>query len=302
MTSTEQRSASPADYQTTIRVNASPDALFDALTTVTGLAAWWNPATGTGATGGELRFIMNDPEPLVIHVDEATRPTSVRWTVTDCPFLPDWIGTRPTFTITPVDTDASELHFRHQGLTEELECIDMCTRSWNHYMTSLRDYLEIGRGSPIGSPADRARREAQARPIEANREMPIHREAVIAASPQHVFELLTNGSLFSAATGQPAEITDHEGDPFSLFGGRVEGRQIELVPGQRVVQAWRFGTAHPSAWEPGVYSTLRFTLEPADAGTRLVIDHAGIPAQWIEHISQGYRTFYQDPIAQYFAN
>jgi steroid delta-isomerase-like uncharacterized protein len=166
MTSTERLSATSADYQTTIRVKASPDALFDALTTVTGLAAWWNPATGSGATGGELRFVMNAPEPLVIHVDEATRPTSVRWTVTDCPFLPDWIGTRPTFTITPVDGDTSELHFRHQGLTGELECVDMCTRSWNHYMTSLRDYLEASHGSPFGSPADKARREAQSTPAE----------------------------------------------------------------------------------------------------------------------------------------
>jgi steroid delta-isomerase-like uncharacterized protein len=164
MTSTERLSETSADYQTTIRVKASPDALFAALTTATGLAAWWNPATGSGATGGELRFIMNAPEPLVIHVDEATRPTSVRWTVTDCPFLPDWIGTRPTFTITPVDGDTSELHFRHQGLTGELECVDMCTRSWNHYMTSLRDYLEAGHGSPFGSPADKARREAQSAP------------------------------------------------------------------------------------------------------------------------------------------
>jgi uncharacterized protein YndB with AHSA1/START domain len=132
--------------------------------------------------------------------------------------------------------------------------------------------------------------------------MSIHQEALIAAPPQQVFELLTSGSLFSAATGIPAEITDREGDPFSIFGGRVEGRQIELAPGQRVVQAWRFGTAHPSAWEPGVYSTVRFTLEPAGGETRLVIDHTGIPAEWIEHISQGYPTFYQDPIAKFFAN
>ncbi|MEU8318729.1 SRPBCC domain-containing protein [Nonomuraea sp. NPDC048881] len=153
---------STADYRTTMRVKASPDALFDALTTVTGLAAWWNPATGSGTTGGELRFLMNAPEPLVIHVEEATRPTSVRWTVVDCPFLPDWIGTRPTFTVTPVDGDTSELVFHHRGLSRDLECFGMCSRSWRHYMTSLRDHLEAGGGSPLGSPADRARRRAQA--------------------------------------------------------------------------------------------------------------------------------------------
>jgi uncharacterized protein YndB with AHSA1/START domain len=304
MTTQQQLSATPADYQTTIRVKASPDALFDALTSVTGLAAWWNPATGSGATGGELRFIMNAPEPLVIHVDEATRPTSVRWSVTDCPFLPDWVGTRPTFTISRVDGQTAELHFHHQGLCQELECIDMCTRSWDHYMASLRGYLEVGRGSPYGSPADRARREAEGRPMQPvnNSLSSIHQEAVIAAPPERVFELLTSGSLFGAATGMPAEITPREGDAFSAFGGRVEGRQIELVPGQRVVQAWRFGAAHPSAWEPGVYSTVRFTLAPAGDGTRLVIDHTGVPAEWIEHISQGYPSFYEEPIAKFFAN
>src|SRR5438874_5962482 len=59
-----------ADYQTTIRVKYSPGALFDALTTVSGLAAWWNPCTGSGDAGGALRFFMNSPEPLLIHVDE----------------------------------------------------------------------------------------------------------------------------------------------------------------------------------------------------------------------------------------
>jgi uncharacterized protein YndB with AHSA1/START domain len=164
MTSTDQSPAQRADYQAIVRVKASPEAVFDALTTTNGLAAWWNPATGSGDTGGELRLLMDAPEPLVMHVDAAARPTTVAWTVTDCPFLTDWVGTRPTFTITSVDTDTTELHFRHYGLSEDLECIDMCTRSWHFYiMTSLRDYLEVGRGSPYMSPADRARRTAEGR-------------------------------------------------------------------------------------------------------------------------------------------
>jgi uncharacterized protein YndB with AHSA1/START domain len=163
MTDTEQPSVTPAgasaDYQKTIRVKATPGALFDALTSVSGLAAWWNPVTGSGDAGGELKFFMNAPQPLVIHVEQATRPTSVQWSVSSCPFLPDWVGTRPTFTITPVDGDASELHFRHHGLTQDLDCIEMCTRSWNHYLASLRDYLEVGRGSPFGSSEDIAWQE-----------------------------------------------------------------------------------------------------------------------------------------------
>ncbi len=144
------------DYQQTVRVKASPSVLFDALTTASALSAWWSPATGSGDTNGELQFVMNVTEPLKIHVDEATRPTTVRWSVTECSFLPDWIGTRPVFTITPTDGGTSELHFRHIGLTPDLDCNDMCTRSWDHYLASLRDYVESGHGTPRYSTADDA--------------------------------------------------------------------------------------------------------------------------------------------------
>jgi uncharacterized protein YndB with AHSA1/START domain len=154
---TSQTNANP-DYQKTLRVKASSDALFDALTTASGLSAWWTRATGSGEAGGELKFFMNFPEPLVVRVDQATRAKSVQWTVEECSFLPDWVGTRPTFTITPLNGDACELTFRHHGLTSELECIEMCTRGWNHYLESLRQYAEVGRGMPRGSSEDKDRR------------------------------------------------------------------------------------------------------------------------------------------------
>ena len=141
----------------TIRVKATPDALFDAITTTDGLAAWWDQVTGSGDAGGELKFYMNFPEPLVIRVDEATRPRSVRWTVTDCPFLPDWVGTHPAFTITAADGGESELGFRHHGLTPDLPCFSMCRPSWDHFIAkSLRELAESGQGHPAGSPADLA--------------------------------------------------------------------------------------------------------------------------------------------------
>ena len=154
--STSHRAPAGADYQLTIEVAAPPAAAFDALTTPAGLAAWWVPVTGSGLAGGELRFSMNAPEPLVIRVEEAIRPAVVRWAVTACDFLPDWVGTRPAFTITPAGNGGSRLSFRHHGLTPDLECIEMCARGWHHYLASLRGYLETGTGSPLGSPADQA--------------------------------------------------------------------------------------------------------------------------------------------------
>ena len=43
---------------------------------------------------------------------------------------------------------ASMLYFRHQGLTPELECFDMCHEGWTHYLDSLVSYVETGQGQP----------------------------------------------------------------------------------------------------------------------------------------------------------
>jgi activator of HSP90 ATPase len=131
--------------------------------------------------------------------------------------------------------------------------------------------------------------------------MPIHQEATIDAAPEQVYAVLTDGEKFAAATGMPAQLSDREGEAFTLFGGRVEGRQVELVPGRRVVQAWRFGGAHPETWDAGVYSVVRFTLTPEGNATKFVIDHDGIPPHAEERIATGYPAFYQSPLAEYFA-
>ena len=150
-------------YEKTLRVRASADALFDALTSVAGLAGWWTAVTGSGEAGGDLAFVFSSPDPCVMHVDEAIRPTSVRWHCTECAFLPEWVGTHPHFSIRPIDADACELRFRHHGLTSQLECIEECTSGWNHSLASLREYVESGRGMPFGSEGHRAHREAEAK-------------------------------------------------------------------------------------------------------------------------------------------
>ena len=57
------------DYRTTVRVAAPADAVFDAVTSPEALTAWWSPVTGSGVTGGELRFPMvADQAPLLVRV------------------------------------------------------------------------------------------------------------------------------------------------------------------------------------------------------------------------------------------
>jgi hypothetical protein len=53
-------------------------------------------------------------------------------------------------------------------------------------------------------------------------------------------------------TGDTAEIQPQPGAAFKLFGGRIEGRNVELAPDRRIVQAWRL-----ASWQPAFDCEIR---------------------------------------------
>lgn len=134
-------------YQKQIQLTKPPEAVFEALTTPAGVAGWWMPATGSGVEGGELRLSF-PPGPGVMRVDTARPFSRVVWTVLVCDFLSDWVGTRIIFALRPSESGGTTLEFCHQGLTPRLECFDQCQQGWDHYLPSLRDYVETGTGRP----------------------------------------------------------------------------------------------------------------------------------------------------------
>ncbi len=125
--------------------------------------------------------------------------------------------------------------------------------------------------------------------------MSIYQEVSFKAKPEEIYELLTNGAKFGEVTGQPGKGGGAEGAYFQLFGDWLQGRQIELVPNERIVQAWRF-----MDWDPGVYSIVRFTLTPDNGGTKLVLEQVGVPEVVHEHVRTNWDGFYFDPMAAHF--
>ncbi|HEX3595676.1 MAG TPA: SRPBCC domain-containing protein [Polyangiaceae bacterium] len=119
----------------------------------------------------------------------------------------------------------------------------------------------------------------------------IHQEVALAAAPSRVYEVLVDSVRFGEVTGAPASGDAVEGAAFSVFGGHVTGRHIELVPGKRVVQAWRAKT-----WPEGLYSIVRFELRSDARGTKLIFDHDGFPADMTEHLAQGWQANYWDKL------
>src|SRR3954452_7852171 len=123
--------------------------------------------------------------------------------------------------------------------------------------------------------------------------MSIQQQVTISADPAQVYEVLADAEALSALSGMTGVVGRSEGEEFSAFDGHVVGRQIELVPGERIVQTWRF-----PAWEPGMYSIVRFTLVAEDGGTRFVIDQHGEPNDWHDHIDANWPTFYHTPLTR----
>jgi activator of HSP90 ATPase len=125
----------------------------------------------------------------------------------------------------------------------------------------------------------------------------IYQEVAIQSSPNRVYEALLNEQQFSELTGgAPTKIAPEAGGNFSLFGGMIEGRTIELVANERIVQAWRAAN-----WEPGVYSIAKFDIQTKGDETLLVFTHSGFPEEQKTHLEAGWHENYWLPLHKYLS-
>jgi activator of HSP90 ATPase len=137
----------------------------------------------------------------------------------------------------------------------------------------------------------------------------IHQEIVLKAPRGAVYQALTNSKQFDALTrlsdavslvtaphAKPTWISREVGGSFTLFGGYITGRQLEMVRDERLVQAWRVGS-----WHPGDYSIVKFVLVANGPESKLVFDHRGFPDGAGAHLADGWHTHYWDPLAKYLS-
>ena len=121
----------------------------------------------------------------------------------------------------------------------------------------------------------------------------IRQSVTFKAAPADVYEVLMDSKKHGALTGSVARVSRKVGGKFSVYGGDIEGVNLELVPGQRIVQSWRY-----SDWPSGHYSTATFSLAEVSGRTRLTFTQTGVPAEAYEDIRQGWRDYYWRPMKQ----
>jgi activator of HSP90 ATPase len=135
----------------------------------------------------------------------------------------------------------------------------------------------------------------------------IHQVNVFKASRQRVYNALTQTKPFNDITRlspemqagkslgpTPTRISSEVGGDFAVFGGHIVGRHLELIPNERIVQAWRVVD-----WDPGHYSIVRFQLSEEGAGTKIVFDHTGFPKGEGDHLASGWKAHYWDGLQKY---
>ena len=137
----------------------------------------------------------------------------------------------------------------------------------------------------------------------------IHQEPIFPANRKRIYEALTDARQFekvvqlSAAkqageiAAMPVRIATEVGGAFTLFGGHIMGRHLDLVPGERIVQAWRV-----ESWKPGEYSIVRFELVEQGSGPKIVFDHEAFPEGQGEHLAAGWKANYWEPLNKYLSS
>lgn len=130
-----------------VGAQASPEDVYDALSTNTGLSGWWTQQTsgGDGDAGDTIEFRFSDLGGFDMRIDELVPAKRVAWTVTGGP--DEWIGTKVRFDLHTVD-DHTIVMFKHEGWAEPVEFMHHCSTKWASYLLSLRAFVETGTGAP----------------------------------------------------------------------------------------------------------------------------------------------------------
>ncbi|HML06503.1 MAG TPA: SRPBCC domain-containing protein [Xanthobacteraceae bacterium] len=119
----------------------------------------------------------------------------------------------------------------------------------------------------------------------------------IPASAQEVYEAWLDSLAHSEMTGGEASMSEEIGAEVSAWDGYIRGRNLELIPGERIVQSWRtteFGDEHAD-------SIVTITLEEVDDGTLLTLEHSNVPDEQRSYEESGWQEYYFEPMVAYFA-
>lgn len=142
------------DFQLKLSIKASPEQVFQAINNVRG---WWSEEiTGlTAQLNDEFHYSYEDVHRCDIKIITSISNKMVEWFIKNNYFKftkdkTEWTGTTIRFEIISGEVH-TEIIFTHFGLTNQLECFEICSGAWSQYiLNSLKNLIETGIGNPNG--------------------------------------------------------------------------------------------------------------------------------------------------------
>ncbi len=133
-------------------IEAATPRVWNALTSSEEIAGWWTddlsvtPEVGTLA---EFRFRQGT---FQFKVAELVQDEKVRWMTKQGPSTGHWAGTSVTWHLEPV-SNGTRVVFNHSGFAQADRRYEITRAWWEHFLASLKSYLETGKGTPGTMPA-----------------------------------------------------------------------------------------------------------------------------------------------------
>jgi uncharacterized protein YndB with AHSA1/START domain len=118
---------------------------------------------------------------------------------------------------------------------------------------------------------------------------------IIPASPEQVYNAWLDSGKHGLMTGGSASVSAIAGETFEAWDGYIQGKNLELEPGKRILQSWRTSEFEDSEED----SLLEIFFTPEGGGTRVTIRHSNLPQHGMQY-QQGWIDSYFTPMKDYF--
>jgi activator of HSP90 ATPase len=121
----------------------------------------------------------------------------------------------------------------------------------------------------------------------------IRQTVTFEATPEQIYHLIMDEEKHSAFTGTKAKVSKEPNGKFSVFDNYINGYNIELIEGKKIVQAWHFTE---DGWPEEHFSMCTFLLEQVGNKTKLKFLQTGVPEDSVESLCKGWKEFYWEPM------
>lgn len=131
-----------------VNIKASPETIYEAVSTQRGLASFWTSDTRAESTvGSTASFGFGGPSQRM-KIDELAANKRVKWTA--LPDFPNWGDTTVTWDISPAENGQTSLTFRHVNWPASVSADDLgsINYTWGMIVDRLRQYAETGKPVP----------------------------------------------------------------------------------------------------------------------------------------------------------